>query len=702
MDRINNQKNSNRVLVFLIDNKVISDKFKNIIRRLTMKKMFYIVIIVYLCYFSIGTIIDFSMETDEITIDKTSIEIEKSYDMTNEDFIEHIENAASITKSDIIFLTVKQSNDSYSSVYYVTNNNEGFLHNLSEKKQEQFLQSGYLKTKTLFNDVHYFKFEDVKEFNLDRLNCYVTSNTGSEFITAMQNLGINISITNQVSITDHFIKIRNQIYPFCFILFAAISAIFSKRKETVIKRLNGFSGIHIVKDEFYATVKILLPIFVLVLIIFNLVHFIIFPNLFNEFFSYFLERILVVGLAIISLFLLISLLLLLPAKGVDLKGRSQNKQIFATAFVFKSIVVVATVINLTNTFINLSTTYNVNKTQQFITKTIEGYVNVPWNTSRVSISESEWDDYYERAIKFYEITVDKFNGVIIDTNNFEGTYSQPSLYEKYGQNWITINYNYLELNPIYGVDGVVITTENFSNQEDVFNLLVPKSMDNEIPDIIQKYIAWYKNNGLTEELINIVLYDDKKSDIYSFNSFIIEDNGRLQSPIIEIWNKKYLVSQVGNYFGRNYIIEAKLDELMPYLKETGLENVIINTPLVSDDFLQHLSNLKFGLITTLINIVINLVGLVALITYIAKVFCETNRKKIAVMRMNGFYFSEIYRKYLWLQILSNTILIVFSRIMFNINILIFIVLALIELILFLVVAKYYEGKKIIETIKEGD
>jgi hypothetical protein len=75
---------------------------------------------------------------------------------------------------------------------------------------------------------------------------------------------------------------------------------------------------------------------------------------------------------------------------------------------------------------------------------------------------------------------------------------------------------------------------------------------------------------------------------------------------------------------------------------------------------------------------------------------------MAVMRMNGFHFLEIYKNYIIIQIVVNSILIILSKFVFDINILIGITVSFTELAMFIATAKYYEGKNIIETIKDGD
>ncbi|MDR0918850.1 MAG: DUF1430 domain-containing protein [Oscillospiraceae bacterium] len=665
-----------------------------------MKKIFYIIIIAYLCQLFALSIFDFSISLNEITAGKTTVEIEKPDNISNEIFIDYIENAAKSTKSDVIFSTVKQVGVSFVNVYYVTTNNDNFLHNISKEKYKLFLENSSLELDTLFNDIRYLKFNDIKALNLEKIVCHIKSENINEFFVALQNNDIGISQINRVSISERFVTILNQIYPFVFILFAAVFVMLSKRKETTIKRLNGYSVSDIIKNEFVSTVKVMLIIFSSMFVVTNIIHFVMFPNLFREFAIFMGIRLIIVAAAIIILFLLVSIIFLIPVKGVDLKGRSQNKQLFLASFAFKSIVIVATILYLTNAFVNLLTTHNLIKTQQFVTKSIETYVNVPWNISQVNIAESEWKNYYKRALEFYELTVDKFDGVIIDCDDYEGSNA-----EMLGYGWITTNHNYFDLDSIsiYDINGTVFKSDYFSiKNSDIFSLLVPMSKKDKAEQIVQTYIAWYGEYGLTAELIDIIFYDDKKSIIYSFDSFIIENNGQLKNPVIEIFNKKYLAPQFGNYFGRGYMLNATNKELIPYLKEAHLENVIINTPLVSDDFTEHLSNLRFGLITTIINISINLIGMIALAIYIAKIYCESNRKKIAIMRMNGFKFFEIYKNYLLLQIIANVILIIFGTLAFNVNIIIFTVLAFIELFLFVAMAKYYETKNVLETIKEGD
>ena len=137
-----------------------------------------------------------------------------------------------------------------------------------------------------------------------------------------------------------------------------------------------------------------------------------------------------------------------------------------------------------------------------------------------------------------------------------------------------------------------------------------------------------------------------------------------------------------------------------YLAESNLKDVIINTPSIADQFGIIIQQIRNEIIYLSINVSICLVGLISLVIYLAKLYGITNRKKIAVMRMNGFRFSNIYRNYLAIQLFIDIILLLLG-LMLKIDIFVFAGVIVSEILLFFITAKQFEHNQIIEVMKEG-
>jgi len=678
-----------------------------------MKKLLYAVLMAYLCYFSIGSLIDYSIELDNVTSDKAAINIVKPHEASNEDFISLLESISRELGCDILLKTTTFSEGSYINSYYMTQNDRKSVKSISNEKYSQLSDAGYLKYETLFGGVCYYKFNNIKEMSLESGRYYVNENKLDEFVSKLTEKDISVSIMNEVSMADQFINIRTQVYPLCIIAFTMIFFVLSQRKEVIIKRLNGYSTLNIMLVNFLKFLRSLLIILVSVCFVATLIHTLLFPDVFKEILVFLAGRIVFISSIVACGFVVINLLTLLPSSQLDIKGRVQNKQLFATAFVFKSVVCLMVVAHLSTAFVGLTYIYNINKTYNFILDKVGHYVGVPFNLSLAPhIDPTNMDDIKEidsKALDFYKLTVDRFKGVIIESRNYDN-YGRESLAEKHGQNDIMINENYLDLNPIYDKNGHQISRDMLDPQIDALNLLVPESLESTVNNIKQQHIRWYQELwGLKDESINIIIYDDVNSSIYAYDSYVINaENGKIKSPIIEVFNEKYAGNQITNFFGSSYFLNVDSsnprEKLLPYLIESKLDQLVLYTPTVKEDFAEKIKILRDELIKCGINILINLTGLVALAVYVTKLYCTNNRKKIAVRRMNGYGFIETFKMYLGIQTLAFGILIILQialQELLGINITVFLAVAAMDIILFVGVAKAHEKNQITETIKEG-
>jgi hypothetical protein len=147
--------------------------------------------------------------------------------------------------------------------------------------------------------------------------------------------------------------------------------------------------------------------------------------------------------------------------------------------------------------------------------------------------------------------------------------------------------------------------------------------------------------------------------------------------------------------------QSQYEKLKFYLYAAHLDKLIISTPLVTDQFAEVVQQEKSKLINVSINMLINLIGLTALVIYLARLYCINNRKRIAVKRMNGFGFIEIYDEYLVIQFAADIVLLLLQIFLIKTNIVLFIVFVVIETLLFAIQTKHCEHNHILDVMKEG-
>ncbi|NLJ16657.1 MAG: DUF1430 domain-containing protein [Clostridiales bacterium] len=670
-----------------------------------MKKLLLSVLVIYIIYFSFGTVIDYSATLSDVSSDKEAISIMKPMEINNSDFVKELEDISNKLDVDILYSTRRLVNGEYIGINYITQNNADFLNLISQKNFARIKNGESVFLKTFIDKMYVQQFSDIKELNINECKYYITKHNADEFINELISREISVTKIQEQSFSDRFITPFSQAYPLTILAFTMIFLIFSRMKEFTVKRLSGYTTAGLIKEQVLSFLAYTLIISAVIFLITLTIHSLVFKNSFTMFAVFLLKRLALINLIVLSLFTLVSLLLFLPTNQLQIKGKAHNKELFNVTYVFKTIVGIVIVIYLSGAIGNVLNIYRMYRTVNFISEKTKNYIQVPINVTGTYINDDEYGDYLAKKIKLYNLTVDKFNGIIINTRNYEN-YNAVSMAEELGQIDITINNNYLSFNPIYDLEGQAISEENLDSRKYAFNLLIPKSLEHEIENINEKYLKWYSDDGLDLNLIKNIIYDDEKSKIFSYNSFIINgDNGEIKSPIIEIYNPTYLENQVGNYFGRHYILKMNSDdvysEIYPYLAEAGLEKLIPNTPLVSDGFAEIMQNNKMELTYALINFILNIFGLITLIVYLSKLYCTNNRKKIACKRMNGYGFFDIYKGYILVQLVTSVIVVFLMLFVFKANLLIFLAFAFAELIIFLLITKSNERNYILNVMKEG-
>jgi len=158
--------------------------------------------------------------------------------------------------------------------------------------------------------------------------------------------------------------------------------------------------------------------------------------------------------------------------------------------------------------------------------------------------------------------------------------------------------------------------------------------------------------------VNIVLYDDKASDIYSYNASTgLGGNGALPAPILVV-NEGDLLDGLfieaccsqGAYF--LYVpTDDPYAELLPILRETGIDAATVSTPTVAATFDKMLHHLTYMLMIWGVQALVLLIGLFCLILFGARLYCDNYRDRIACRLIEGHSLLSCIRTHLVLTVL---------------------------------------------------
>ena len=680
-----------------------------------MKKIVYFIFTISLIFFFIMNFFEYSNKNvDILENNKTVIEIEKPQNLTNEDFINNLITIFSNMNSDLMYLTTDNSNIKSHKKYYITTNtnlipiavNKDAKHILDNGECLSTFNSDYTHAicgSSFFYNISIYNFTEIKKFNLDLCKYYIDKDMSNKIINTLKENGFNTNKLNVENSSFKYISLQTMFLP-AFLLFISMTFyVISRRKEILCQRLLGFSKLNIVIKDCFENIIQLLGITILLESLNLLIIKILYKYSFLDYFNFTYKKVIIIFIYAIVVLFLTNVFNITRNYTSYLKGNDNSLDIYIITLISKFIFCTFLIVNLSSISSYISSIYNLNKINMTISENTKNYVTLPVNVSNFYIGDNNQLELSNKAEEFYNITESKYDGVLIDSRayrkvNNEDEDEDDTLNTDNYKKYITINGNYLKLNPLYDIENNLIGSSLFN--DDYLNILIPENEDeNKIKSLYSKKYKINSNN------INIIKYL-KNQKIYSFNPYSgADNNGLIDNPIIFIYNSKYLKNQMLNYISGQYYFlkidsDNPFDEISPTLSTCGLDAIIHETPYISNVFNESISEVKSSLMLSLINFFVYIVGLIIMIIYNSKIYFIVYKKVISLKRINGYNFVKVYRIPLliqWLQL----IFLILMRLKFTINISIIFIVSLIELIIFILYLKSTERKNIPNILK-GD
>lgn len=347
-------------------------------------------------------------------------------------------------------------------------------------------------------------------------------------------------------------------------------------------------------------------------------------------------------IAVVLIGLVFSALLICRQNSAEhIKGRVPRRGIYFTTTLAKGVFVAFIIFFLSIAVRNAAISYHTMQASQFIADKVEGYVTVPVNTSNASTQ-----NLAENYKAFYSATVEQYNGILVDSSNYEyNLISGRTPAEEFDQTSITVNRNYLGFNPIYDMNGMQITDAQLSVSG--FNVLLPASREQEKENWSEFVQAAYGMEA------NFISYDEVASKIYSYNANTgTGDYGALDEPVILVIDEE----QIEGIFVLSYCSKGayflKVPEenayakLLPILQEVGIASVTLETPSVASTFSETVNHQQQMLILYGTQSAVLLIGLICLIVFSSKLYCENYKSKIACCLIEGYSMLRCIRKHL--------------------------------------------------------
>lgn len=645
-----------------------------------MKKLMTMSFVILFTVLTVLSYINFAYDSlEQIENDKQTIVIEKPNNITNDEFLTSIDSALGAIDQDIMYRYVDVTGDKPQYSYYKTNHTKDFIESTSEKKnfkvgENECISTSYniegyqvydLNVSSLFQEFAFYDWSQASRYDLTSATYYVLKENCNDIANVIGDLGYTVTVNMRTSASGKLPVVAFAFIPSFLMVISGIFYTLSNGKKNVIKKMEGYTVKNILFDEIKSNAPNFIISFLLIEGISIIVSLLLFENSWLQYLLY-AAKYPIGGLSVFLLGWIISILIIYTQNRAEyIKGKVPKKGIYYLAMLAKCIFIAFITFFMSIAIRNIQICYNTFQTSQFVAEKINHYVTVPINENNASSVGLE-DSY----LSFYNETVNKYNGIIVDSSNYQYDLTSGStLAEDYGQDYIIVNYNYLSFNPIYDLYGKKIKPESFEKNK--INILIPESKQ----DRKEEYQAFAKTAYSMEA--NFIPYNEA-SKIYSYNADLgMGVYGEIDSPVVialqdELFSGIFILSYCsqGEYF-INVEAEDPYKELIPILEETGIDKVTPQTPYISSRFADVLEQQFQMLILYGSQTLILTIGLICLIFFSSKLYCENYRQRIAISFCEGFSVKKCMMKHLIFTIILYVISMIaiwFFGLMINVSV----------------------------------
>ena len=613
---------------------------------LTLIFLFVFSIFVFLC-----------TENANFNAGKTEIEIVNDYGFSHSDFIEKIEKACKSADVDIMFSFMKYEENTDKEkelIIFKTNNSENFLpvrtktgtillsDNDAYSTDISLISDNLKKNKLIFIDFFYdytiYSLSDITSQQIKRSQCLANTSDLVRLSDALteQNLSMNQGFTTYNN-DDSLIKIlyAGLAVMLVLMLFSVIFYQLSISRNIAVKRLEGYSSGMIISEllkDFIIFYLSAVSICFLVILIF----FVSVSSM--ELFGFYIEKnvkiILFTLILIISLYILSCLNIFSINPLNILKGKAKGQKIHILTIVSKFVIVSVLLTMYNENVSSFKEYYNNMKSYKNISSQLENYYTI----TNTRFSENMDEDYK----KFYKLTHYANDAVMMCAMMC----GRPQMEKDISQWFVTVNDNYMKLNPIYTPDGKEIRYDDIKNEK--ATILIPEGIYS-ANDVLRVHAGRFE--GIGEDDIKIHTYD-RNQRFYIFETIKTKYPGYIMYPIVFIHKDEYSV--FGAISNGEIIFKSHTNnfstEITPLLRECNIDWMTGSTPSVESIYTSYINKAKLEVIVYSIIIVVFIFLLVCVIFYESFLYYKHNQKKFTIMKMNGYSFSQMHRFQIFIHI----------------------------------------------------
>ncbi len=547
-----------------------------------------------------------------------NIILNKPKDIDNQEFVETINRISKETNVFPLYLEQDITDGNYNTNTYYTN----YQGSLPDKYPE------------LYNQSNKESFLKMTKFSLEQIQVALLSDSQSEvdFIKALEEAGIDYQYAefNQ----EAFLIGSNYLLILMVIITCLVTItiyVMQEKKRYAILKMEGYKAKEIIRIEFLKFKKLIY----VTTIIYSLILIILLVKNDVNFVGLYVENNLI-SITFLLTIILFNLLLsyqvyenvsIYKIKNNIVSGKPSNLIVlFSIVLMIMMINNISVLIDTTNDYIQEIANY----------KKIQGVYEYSYIPVYSDISDYEAEESSELdkvLLNFYFATVNDLNGVLINKNVGEE-------YQK-----VTINQNYLKFSEIIDSQGQLIDVSNYKQS---YLNLVPISEKQIIDEASLDNVVLIKDD---QKLFNIDVRTGKQGEItdYQYITLILADNladfGNIDEELIA--NEIVVPMSSGNYY-----VKTNKDDpnaiTKKYIEDVNADNYIRETPLIGNELLKNIIELKYKLLNYIVMSMINIILTLIIIKYSIQIFIINRKKKLSVYTLETGKQEKSFKKYVYI------------------------------------------------------
>ncbi|PGU93679.1 DUF1430 domain-containing protein [Bacillus thuringiensis] len=577
------------------------------------------------------------------------------------------------------------------------------------------------------------------EFYLNGANKEIINNFIKEFSRYGEISLINENINSLVLINISLLMVV--IFSFVIFFIGLFYFLIQNRKKMLLQQIWGYSTWLVL----FSVPKIFLRFFILIISLL-LLGMAVFILAFNQTYFVIDYIIMFVLTNVITIFILLLFTMVVTwfikkfnNDVVNIKGKLPFRKIQWISAILKVVVSIILFGVISSSLINFD----------HLSKKIEGlkYWNQTQDVFRIQVGRLNDDinnnlkldrDLNNRLFDLYKeielnnkaflMVSDNFH--IVNDDNGKSVYSytrnisdESKIYSPKGRN-VIINKNYLDVNPIKGINRMSIH-DQIQNDENILNILVPEQFKKLENRIVASYKQWFYfqkvhvNNIYNQELgyslnqttmddltINII-YTKPEQNYFTFKSDTGDSKNRIKDPIAIIYNESLDTSTIGSYATTSlfFIDKSKgnaFENILTTLNKTHVTEVN-NVLSVYNEANDQIVKQQWLLFQQIIGLIITIIFSVILFGAFIWAYYNANVYQLNLKYLFGYSYWKRNKSIVLVTLISNVIAGLLVYLFYGVTIvfLVVILFLIIDLVVINTLSNYLNKKNINKVLK-GD